>query len=143
MTDFNYTPAVLRWIRVHARLLNEADMAGELGCQPSTLQSICRTHSISLCEHSDKHTYIRPVPAMRANEPKMAAAAPQVHPRLNPALRGNTHCRDLTTRVENRALAAIDMEAARRRTSPKVLAAVVLEIVATENLFDAVLALED
>jgi hypothetical protein len=66
-----------------------------------------------------------------------------VHPRLNPALRKNFLSAPLGLVVQRDAITLIDRKAAALRTTPSILAAVLLEMVARDNLFDAVLNLDD
>lgn len=58
-----YTPAALRWIRAHADKMNAADMAAHLGWQIGSLLRICGTHDVTLCEESDKHADLAPLPS--------------------------------------------------------------------------------
>lgn len=146
--DFAFTRDMLQWIRRHASVLNRDDMAQHIRCAPGSLENICRKFGIVLCRESDPHADLAPVPARGPLRPaphgeRRLSAPPKVHPRLRPELRPAQMLADMNLKIGRDAIAFIDREAARRRTTPAVLAAIVLEIVATENLFAAVLNLED
>jgi hypothetical protein len=132
--EFAFTPDLVRWIVRHAGDLNEHDMAALLKCSPGTLRNICRKFAIGLCSASNKHAEIDAPPAV--------LPPAKVHARLDPALRGNRLGGYMELRPQRNAVAVIDRKAAELRTTPSILAAVILEIVATENMFDAVLDLE-
>lgn len=145
-TEFSYTPDLLPWIKQNAPYLNEDDMAAMLGCAPGTLRNICGRHGISLCATSDRHAIVSPFkPSVRREYVSAAPPTrPKVHPRLNPELRrGAIHLARQDLQIQKNAIAIIDREAAKRFTSPSILMAVIVEIVALEDLFEAILPQED
>lgn len=140
MSAFTFTPDLLRWIRAYAPVMNAADMAAYLGCAPSSLRNICANFRIELAKTSDPHADLapaRPTPVKVERPPEV-----RVHPRLNPQLRPNHLTGFLELRPQRNAIANLDRKAAELRTTPALLAAVILEIVAADNLFDAVLNLD-
>lgn len=139
---FAYTPQMVRWIRAHADKMNSADMAQHVGCAVDTLLRVCRSHGIVLCRESDQHADLKPLPGEEAETVPLAPAVPTVHPRLNPALRANLHAGFLELRPGKGAIAVIDRKAAALRTTPAVLCAVLLEIIAHDNMFDNILDLD-
>jgi hypothetical protein len=144
--EFVFTREMLGWVRKHAGIINLKDMAEHLCCAPSTLDNICRKFEITLCETSDKHLFIAPVPGLKPEPERVEVKLPpkpKASPRLDPALRSNLLRGFLDLRVQQDALAILNREAAKRMTTAAVLASVLIEIIATDNLFDAVLNLDD
>ena len=140
MTGFAYTPDLLKWIRAHASVMTAHDMAAHLGCAPSSLRNICANFRIELASSTDKHADLAPVPGSPIDEP--GTAEPTVPPRLNPALRQHHLTGFIELRPQRDAVARLDRKAASLRTTPKVLAAVLFEIIAADDLFDAILDLD-
>jgi hypothetical protein len=123
VTEFSFSPDTLQWIRDNAGVLTITEIAKRAGCSITTLHNICALHGIELMNEP-------PPPGLTTLKP---------HPRLDPELRGTQMLVRAELAVGRHAQAVFEREAARRRTTPAILMAVALEIIAADALFAAVL----
>ena len=103
-----------------AQGLSKKEIAAQLGCKPGSLQTICCKRGISLRSPSDPR------------KPKNPKPPPQFQMILQVPLPISDHA---MTRLRERA-------AAKGVTAPK-LAATLLELIAIDDLYDAVLDVEE
>lgn len=125
---FRFTPDALIRIRNHARRgLDAGEIAYLIGCEIGTLENICLRHGIEVGVAQ------RPTPTEPDRRP------PADH-RLNPnRRRERIGLRPVIVEIAGGADSALSREARKRSTTPAVLAARLLEIVASDNLFTALL----
>lgn len=129
---FRYTPATLDCIRAWLRGGRAVPwIARQLQWPPDTLRTICAEHGIAL----------RPEPAIAASaDPPMRAPDLPPEPRLDAVRRrSRLDLRGITMAVTRETIAALEREAARRSTNATTLAAVILETIAGDALFVAIL----
>lgn len=115
MTDFRYTPRTVGAIRLHARTMAPATIATIMRCPVSTIELICRKHGIEIREVD----HVVPVPLSRA-ELKKAGTAVEIY-------------------VDMVAFTIVAKEAKRRGTATRDLMAQLVEAVADDHMFAAVL----
>lgn len=121
MTGFAFTPAVLQRIpRLVARGYDVARITGVLGCELASLVAICGKHGISLKPDADPAPEFLPIEDCRRRRARVGAAT-------------------LTTGIADDARAILLREADRRGVTAKELAACLLELVARDNLYGAIL----
>lgn len=128
--EFRFTPDTLRRIR---RLVADGKGAGsiatDLGCELSSLQRICAIHGIYLSADG-----------AAVFTPGEYRPAPSLDYRLDPARRRERPgLRPIIIEIAGGADNALVREAARRGTTVTVLAARLIEIVAADDLFVALL----
>jgi len=128
--EFRFTPQTLRRIRsLVADGKGARSIASALGCKASSLENICRIHGIEL--RADDAVVAR----VGADRP-----APCLDYRLDPARRRERPgLRPIIIEIAGGADNALAREAARRGTTATVLAARLIEIVAADDLFVALL----
>ena len=128
---FRYTPDALVKIRAWVRGGRDPSwMARQLDCSMATLIMVCADHDIPLV----------PKPVIGDAQPPLRVPDVPVEPRLDPVRRKLR--RDVVVHavhLDRHASDALAREAARRGTNATTLAAVVLEIIASDTLFAAVL----
>lgn len=128
---FRYTPDTLTKIRAWLRGDRSPDwIARQLDCSMATLIMVCAEHDIALV----------PPSAIGAAQPPFRMPDVPTEPRLDPVRRKLR--RDVVVHavhLDRHASDAFAREAARRGTNAVTLAAVVLEIIASDKLFSAVL----
>ena len=115
MTDFHYTPRAVGAIKLHAKTMAPATIATIMRCSVGTVELICRKHGIEM------------------RESDVVVPAPQT-----PA-----QCKVLSKQVEisldGVALHVVANEARRRGTATRDLISRLIEEIADEHLFSAVL----
>lgn len=114
MTDFRYTPRTVGIIKAHARTLAPATIAVLMRCPVSTIELICRKHDIEVRE-SDK---VEPAPR-----------APDIR----------TFSKKIDIDIDATCFMVVANEARRRGTRPKDLIADLVEAIADDCMFSAVL----
>ncbi len=125
MSDFAFTPAVLKNIPSLVRAgYASFDIARILKCEHSTLLNICVKHGIPLKE------------AMQEVIPRPIPSEADPFKRATNVVGG---CSKIEANVANAAISVLEIEADKRGTTPTRLAARILEIIASDNLFRAVL----
>jgi hypothetical protein len=115
MTDFRYTPRTVGAIKLHARTMAPATIAIIMRCSVGTVELICRKHGIETRD-ADK---VLPDPPTRAERNKVASSV-EIY-------------------VNDIALTIIANEARRRRTATRDLIAQMVEAIAEECFFSAIL----
>lgn len=113
MSDFRYTPRTVGIIKAHARTLAPATIAILMRCPVSTIELICRKHDIEVRE-SDK---------------------------VEPAPRTDTRAfsKKIDIDLDATCFMVVANEAKRRGTRPKDLIAELVEAIADDCMFSAVL----
>jgi hypothetical protein len=114
MSDFRYTPRTVGIIKLHARTMAPPTIATIMRCPASTIELICRKHGIEMRE-SDK---IEPVPPPRDRLLKS---------------------RRVEIDIECLAFIVLANEARRRGIATRDLIAALIEGIADDHLFSAVL----
>jgi hypothetical protein len=114
MTDFRYTPRTVGAVKLHARTMAPATIAVIMRCSVGTVELICRKHGIEMRE-SD---HIEPVP--------------------NPSERKLVK-RRIEIEIDGLSLHVVANEAQRRELTPRDLIARLVEAIAEECFFSAVL----
>jgi len=115
MTDFRYTPRSVATIKLHARTMSPATISTIMRCSVGTVELICRKHGIET-RTADK---VVPEPPTRAERKKVASS--------------------VEICVNDIAFVIIANEARRRHTATRDLIAQMVEAIAEEQLFSAVL----
>lgn len=117
-SKFRFTPDVLRTIRRRAGKVPGRDLADELGCDYGSLRNVCNRHGISLrCTGDDEE----PRPQRR---PIFATGAP---------------AREFCFMLPHNTRTVCEREALLRGVSLEVLTRRLIEVVAADNLWNAVL----
>jgi hypothetical protein len=114
MTDFRYTPRTVGMIKLHARTMSPATIAMIMRCSIGTVELICRKHGIETRE-SDK---IEPLPVTCADR----------------SLK-----RQVDIDLDGVSLHIVANEARRRGVPTRDLIAQLVEAIAEECIFSAVL----
>jgi len=114
MTGFRYTPRTVGIIKQHARTLTPATIAILMRCPVSTIELICKKHDIEVRE-SDKV------------EPAPRAADTRTFPKK------------IDIDIDAASFIVVTNEARRRGTRPKDLIADLIEAIADDCMFSAVL----
>lgn len=114
MSDFRYTPRAVGIIKQHAKTLAPATIAILMRCPVSTIELICRKHDIEVRE-SDK-----------VDPPPRAAQV-------------RTFSKKIDIDIDATSFIVVANEARRRGTRPKDLIADLVEAIADDHMFSAVL----
>ncbi len=115
MSDFRYTPRAVGAIKLHARTMAPATIATIMRCSVGTVELICRKHGIEMRE-SDVVEMALQTPAAR----KALSKPIEIH-------------------LDGIALHVVANEARRRGTATRDLISRLIEEIADEHLFSAVL----
>jgi hypothetical protein len=116
MTEFRYTPQSVSLIRRHARTMAPVTIAAFMHCSISMVESICKKHNID----------IRAEDAFVRNPEK-------------PAPDGNVVRKSLEIQVDEAALRIVRKQARQRGVDTHTLIERLIEKIAEDGLFDAVL----
>ena len=116
---FRFTPQVLKLIRRRVRDgVNGRGIAMELGCDYDSLRTICARHNISL-------KALREAPACERRQPAV--------------MRRSGPARECSLPIPANTRRAIEAEAEARGVSFEILATKLLELVASDDLINAVI----
>lgn len=129
--SFRYTILTVNLIRRYASARHSvASIARLVGCEPSTVETICRKHDIDLLGGA--------VPPVAPSHDLPPACL--LDPMLNPGRRrARNNLTGIKLEIASGALCVIEREAARRGTTPAILIARMSELIARDDIFAAVL----
>lgn len=132
--SFRYTRDTLKTIhRMIREGHGERGIAAQLGCEMATLKAICRNNMISLPQHD---AYVTPDTDEKPKRPVKVPADPRL---IADRRRERGRLETKTIEIPRGTCDALSHEAARRGTDGNTLASRIVEIVAADGLFEAIL----